>query len=205
MLHRLFDSLLPDPRAGRPVELAAMADQLSLASSLLDAGARSPADAARAVTQLIRDGIGLRRKLEARVARAASPSTDPRLICEAASELHEVVRRVTRVVRCREWLRLDVLPAELRDLETIGARSVRRVAEMVGGLGRPGGWLAGLAAARPMKPEAEELYDRGVTAVFAGSLDPLEVLRRKALYDLLLGVVLGSDRALEALQAASLP
>jgi hypothetical protein len=55
-----------------------------------------------------------------------------------------------------------------------------------------------------MKAKAEELYDRGVAAVFTEPLDPLEVLRRKALYDLLLGVVLGSDRALETLGAASL-
>lgn len=182
-----------------------MAGQLSLAASLLDPGARSPAEASRAVTQLVRDGIGLRRKLEARVARAALSSTDPRLICEAAVELHEVVRQVTRVVRCREWLRLEAPPAELRDLEIMGGRSVRLVAEIVSRLGRPGAWLTPPADAWLMKADAVELYDRGVAATFADSLDPLEVLRRKALYDLLLGVVLSSDGALTALHAASLP
>jgi hypothetical protein len=205
MFHLLFGPLLAVSRADPPLELAATAEQVSLASSLLDAGARSPAEASRAVTQLIRDGIGLRRKLETRLARAGVHSTDPRLICEAASELLEVVRQVARVVRCREWLRLDATPAEVRDPEAMGVRSVRLLAGTVKGLGGSGEWLAGPAAARPMKAEAEELYDKGVAAIFAEPLDPLGVLRRRALYDLLLGVVLGSDRALEALQTAYLP
>lgn len=82
-------------------------------------------------------------------------------------------------------------------------RSVRRVAEAVRAMRSSRGWLTGPVAARPMQAEAEELYNRGVAALFAEPLDPLELLRRKALYDLLLGVVLGSDRALEALQTAS--
>jgi len=55
-----------------------------------------------------------------------------------------------------------------------------------------------------MEAGAEELYDRGVGRLFRGSLDPVEVLRRKAMYDVLLDLVLGSERALEALQTASL-
>ncbi|MBA3761593.1 MAG: hypothetical protein H0X07_13795, partial [Gemmatimonadales bacterium] len=104
-----------------------------------------------------------------------------------------------------EWLRLVAIPAEVRDLEAIAVRSVRSVADAVRALGSSGGRLAVPAAAHPMKAEAEELYDRGVAALFAEPLDPLEVLRRRALYDLLLGVVVGSDRALEALQTAYLP
>ena len=205
MFHLLFGPLLPGSRVAPTVKLAAMAEQLSLASSLLEMSARSPAEASRAVTQLIRNGVGLRRKLESRIARAGVHSTDPRLICEAASEVLEVVRLVARVVRGREWLRLDATPAEVRDLEAMGVRSVRLLAAAVRGLGRSGGWLTGPAAAQPMKAEAEELYDKGVAAIFAEPLDPLEVLRRRALYDLLLGVVSGSDRALEALQTAYLP
>jgi len=205
VFHLLFGPLLPDSRSGPPAELAAIAEQVNLLASLLDASGRSPAEASRAVTQLLRDCIGLRRRLEARVTRAAVHSTDPRLICEAASELLEVVRLAARLVRCREWLRLAVSPAEIRELEALGLRSVRLVAGTVKELGRSGGWLGGRAAAQPMKAEAEELYERGVAAIFAEPLDPLEVLRCKTLYDLLLGVVLGSDRAVKALQAASLP
>lgn len=204
MFHLLFGPLLPGSRADPLVELAAIGQQVGLASSLLNGSERPPA-ASRVATQLLRDGIGLRRKLETRIARAGVHSTDPRLICEAASELLEVVRLVARVVRCREWLRLDTIPAEVRDLEAIAVRSVRSVADAVSALGRSGGWLAVPAAAHPMKAEAEELYDRGVAALFAEPLAPLEVLRRRALYDLLLGVVVGSDRALEALQTAYLP
>lgn len=204
MFHLLFGPLFSGSRPDRLVELAAMAEQVSLASSLLDTSARPPANVSQAVTQLSRHVAGLRRKLETRIARAGLHSTDPRLLCEAASELSEVVRLVARVVRCREWLRLDATPAEVRDLEAMGVRSVQSVAGAARALGSPGGWLAGLEAAQPMKAKAEELYDRGVAAVFTEPLDPLEVLRRKALYDLLLGVVLGSDRALETLGAASL-
>jgi hypothetical protein len=205
MFHLLLCPLLPGSRADPLVELAAMAEQVSLASSLLNTSARSPAEASRAVTQLIRDVIGLRRKLETRIAKAGVHSTDPRLICEASSELLEVVRLVARVVRCREWLRLEATPVEVRDLEAMAVRSVRLVAGAVRALESSGGWLGGPVAAQPMKAEAEELYERGVAAIFAEPLDPLEVLRRKALYDLLLGVVLGSDGALEVLQTAYLP
>jgi hypothetical protein len=203
MFRLLFGSLLSGSRPDRLVELAAMAEQVSLASSLLGTSARPPAEASRAITQLMRNGIGLRRKLETRIARAGLHSTDPRLICEVASELIEVVRLVARVVRCREWLRLDATPAEVRDLEATGVRSVQLVAATVRAMGSSPGWLAGPVAARPMQAEAEELYDRGVAGLFAEPMDPLEVVRRKALYDLLLGVVVGSDRAMEVLQAAS--
>lgn len=199
MFHLLFS---PRPKQYR--ELASLADLLDAASSLLGPNSRPPADAARAVHHLGQQGIGLRRKLETRVARARVHATDPRLICEAASELIEVVRLVARVVRCREWLPLDATPAELDDLEAMCVRSVRLVAGSARALGSSGGWLAGAEVAQPMRAEAEELYDRGLAAVFTESLDPLEVLRRKAVYEVLLGLVIGSDKALEALQTASL-
>lgn len=201
MFHLLFS-----PRSKPYRELASIADQLDAASSLLGPNSQPPADAARAVRDLGHHAIGLRRRLETRLAISAGVhTTDPRLMCEAASELIEVVRLVARVVRCREWLRLDGTPPEIRELEAMSMRSVQLVAGTARALGSPGGWLSGLEVAQPMKAEAEELYERGVAAAFAGSLDPLELLRRKTLYDLLLGVVLGSDRALEAVQAASLP
>jgi len=192
------------PRWKQYRELAAIADQLDAASSLLGPNSRAPADAARAVRHLAHQAIGLRRKLETRLAKAGVHSTDPLLICEAASELIAVVRLVARVVRCREWLRLDATPPEVRELEAMGVRSVQLVARTARALGSSGGWLAGPEVAQPLKAEAEELYDRGVGTLFTESLDPLEVLRRKAVCDVLLSLVLGSDKALDALQTASL-
>jgi hypothetical protein len=97
MFHLLFGPLLPGSRADRLVELAAMAEQVSLASTLLDTSARPPAEASRAVTQLMRNGVGLRRKLETRIARAGLHSTDPRLICggdgQSDGELTRMARR----------------------------------------------------------------------------------------------------------------
>lgn len=87
----------------------------------------------------------------------------------------------------------------------MGLPSVRLVADTVKGLGRPGGWLGGPADSPPMKGEAEELYDRGVAGIFAEPMDPVELLRRKALYDLLLGLLLSCDRALETVRTAYLP
>ena len=69
MFHLLFGPLLPGSRAGPLVELAALGEQVRVAASLLDASTRPPADASRAATQLIRDGLELRRKLEKRIAR----------------------------------------------------------------------------------------------------------------------------------------
>ena len=86
----------------------------------------------------------------------------------------------------------------------MGVRSVQLVARTARALGSSGGWLAGPEVAQPLKAEAEELYDRGVGTLFTESLDPLEVLRRKAVCDVLLSLVLGSDKALDALQTASL-
>jgi hypothetical protein len=55
-----------------------------------------------------------------------------------------------------------------------------------------------------MKGEAEELYEKGVAAIFAEPLDPVELLRRKALYDLLLGLVFSCEKALETVRTAYL-
>lgn len=51
-----------------------------------------------------------------------------------------------------------------------------------------------------IRSRAEELYSRGLVRAFA---DPLEVLRRRTLYDGMLGVVIGSDSALASLREAS--
>lgn len=199
MLHRIFG-----PQATHYKELASIADQLGAASSLLSPGSRSSADASVRLRALTQQTAGLRRKLEARLARVGAPPVDPRLTSEAAAELCAVVRLVSRVVRCREWLRLDPVPAELAELQAVGLRRVAVLAEAAGTLGNSGRWLRTPVVVQPMEVGAEELYDRGVGRLFEGSLDPVEVLRRKAMYDVLLDLVLGSERALEALQSASL-
>lgn len=199
MLHLLFG-----PRATHYKELASIAAQLDAASSLLSPASRASADTAMGLRDLSHHITGLRRKLEIRLARAGAHLVDPRLTWEAAAELCEVVRLVSRVVRSREWLRLDAVPAELAELQAMAERRVAVLAETARKLGSAGGWLSGLVVVQPIKAEAQELYDRGVGRLFTGSLDPVEVLRRKAVYDVLLDLVLGSDRALEALQTASL-
>lgn len=199
MLHLIFG-----PRSKPYRELASIADQLDAASSLIGPDSRPAVDAAHGVRRLGHQAVALRRKLETQLARAGAHTTDPRLICEAAAELLEVMRLVRRVVRCREWLRLEATPAELGDLEAMARRRVQLVAATARALGNSGRWPDGSDVGHPMNAEAEELYDRGMAAAFSEALDPLDVLRRKAVYDLMLGVVLGSDRALEAMQAASL-
>ena len=198
MLHLLFS-----PRSTHYRELAAIADQLGAASALLSPGARASAETALGLQGLRHQATGLRRKLEPRLARAGAHLVDPRLTSEAAAELCKVVRLVSRVVRCREWIRLDAVPAELAELQAMAVRRVEALGEAARTLGSSGRWLGGPMVAAPMKAEAEEPYDRGVGRLFTGSLDPVEVLRQKAVYDVLLELVLGSDRALEALQTAS--
>ena len=199
MLHLIFG-----PRATHCKELASIADQLDAASSMLGPGARASGETALGLRGLNHQAAGLRRKLETRLARAGAHLVDPRLTSDAAAELCEVVRLVSRVVRCREWLRLEAVTPELAELQAMAVGRVEVLAETARTLGSSGRWLNGPVVVQPMTAEAEELYDRGVGALFTGSLDPVEVLRRKAVYDVLLELVLGSDRALEALQTASL-
>lgn len=131
-------------------------------------------------------------------------SIDPRLICEAAAEMVQVVRLIARVVRCREWLRLETPPAEAEELEAAAGRAGQLVAESARELAASGGRLSRADGADSIKGPAEELYNRGVARAFAEIPDPLDVLRQKTFYDILLSVVVGSDRALEALREASL-
>jgi hypothetical protein len=197
VLHLLFGS------PSKPhSELVSIADQLDAACSLLGTSSQ-PADAAQRARHLAHQAVGLRQKLEARLARAGAHMTDPRLICQAAAELIEVMRLVGRVIRGRQWLRGDAGPAELVELDAMAVRRVQLVATTAWALGTSGRCHDGPEAGHPMRAEAQELYARGMAAAFAQAPDPVEVLRRKAVYELLLGVVLGSDRALEAMQAAS--
>jgi hypothetical protein len=204
MLHRLVSPLL----FGRPsyhlAELAAIGEKVGAASLLLSPNLRLSRGAAGEVTSLGHEAIGLRRSLESRLARAAAHSVDPRLICEAATEMVQVVRLIARVVRCREWLRLDPSPAEAVELETAAGQVGELVAESARELAISGGWLAEPGGADSIKRGAEELYNRGVARAFVEFPDPLDVLRQKTLYDALLSVVVGSDMALEALRNASL-
>lgn len=108
-----------------------------------------------------------------------------------------------RVVRCREWLCLETAPAEALELEGAAGRGVQLVSESARELATSRVGSAESEAADSIKGRAEELYNRGVARAFAECSDPLDVLRQKTLYDALLSVVLGSDRALGVLKDAS--
>ena len=203
MFHLLFGPLLPNARSNRLSEFAAIGQKLSAASLLLYPRLHQSSEASREVTGLAHEAIGFRRRLEARLARGVHV-IDSRLICEAASEMVQVVRLIARVVRCREWLRLDAPPAEVLELEGAAARSGQLVAESALTLATSGKWLGEPHDSDFSRGWAEELYNRGVARAFAEFPDPIEVLRQRAHYDALFNVVLGSDRALEAVRNASL-
>ena len=203
MFHQLFRPLLSAPRSDRLAELAAIGDRVGAASLLLYPNLRFSSGASGEVARLGHEAIDFRRKLEIRLARAGLHLVDPRLICEAASEMVQVMRLVARVVRCREWLSLKTAPAEALELEAAAGRGVRLVAESAREFATSGRWPAEPEGGESIKARAEDLYNRGVERAFAEVPDPLDVLRQKTLYDALVSVVLGSDRALEALENVS--
>lgn len=202
MFHLLFGPRFLPRRSDGLGELAAIGEKVGAASLLLYPNLRLSKGASGEVTRLGLETIGLRRRLETRLAKAGVYSIDPRLICEAASEMVQVVRLTARVVRCREWLRLEAPPAEALELEAAAGQSVQLVAESARELANSGGWRAEPEDA-DFKERSEELYNRGVARAFAEFPDPVDILRLKAAYDCLLSVVLASDRALEALDNAS--
>ena len=202
MFHSLFAPLLSSRRLDRLSELAAIGEQVSAASLLLYPGLGAR-DASREVRELERAAADIRRRLEARLARAGVHLIDPRLICEAASEMVRIIRLIARIVDCREWLRLETAPAEALELEAVAARGVQLVAEFARKYATFRGSPVEPEGADLIKRRAGELYHRGVARAFGGFPDPLDVLRQKTLYDALLGIVAGSDRALESLRNAS--
>lgn len=203
MFHLLFGPLVSPRRSDRLSELAAIGEKIGAASLLLNPDRNSSGDGALYLTGIGHEVTDLRRKLESRLARAGVHVVDPRLICEAASEMAQVMRLIGRVVRCRAWLRLEATPAEARELEAVAGQGVRLVAESARELTTSGAQLVEPEDAGSIKGRAEELYNRGVARSFAEFPDPLDVLRLKTLYDILLSVVIGSDRALEALRNVS--
>ena len=201
VLHLLFGGLFPGPRSERLSDLAAIGEMVTASALLLYPNRHAPTDASRKVTLIGHEASDRRRQLESRLAKAGVHVTDPRLVCEAASEMLEVMRLIGRVIRCREWLGLADAPEalELEGTAGLGAQHVAEGARELAGMGTLT-WVDGGAS---MRIRAEELYARGVARAFE-SADALDVLRQKTLYDALLGVVIGSDRALEALRDASI-
>lgn len=204
MLHRLLGPLLFGRPSHHPPELAAIGEKVGAASLLLSPDRRVSQGAAVKAMRLGNEAIELRRGLESRLARAGVHTIDPRLICEAATEMVQVVRLIARVIRCRDWLRLDAPPVEALELEAAAGRMGQLVAEAGRELAISGDWLVEADDADSIKSGAEELYNRGVARAFVGFPDPLDVLRQKTLYDALFGVVIASDKALECLREASL-
>ena len=202
-LHLVFGSLIPGHRAHRQSELAALAEHLDTASHLLYPNLPPPAEATREVTDLGDRAIGLRRELETRLARAAVHRIDPRLLCDAASEMVEVMRLITRVIRCRAWLGLETVPGRVLELEAIAGQGVQLVAESARELATSGAPVVDLGRRESIRRRAEELYNQGVSQIFAGNPDPLEVLRQKTFFEALFNLVIGGDRALEVLKNAS--
>lgn len=185
------------------MELAVIAEQVQGASALLHPNGTLPSGAVRAVGDMRHRAIRSRQTLEIRLARSGVHSTDPRLIYQAASEMVELVRRVARVVRCRDYLRSGSPPAAVRDLEAIASRGVQLVAEHARELARSGRARRSPDGVKSLMVPAEELYHRGIAGVFNEALDPLEIFRLHALYDVLLAVVVCCEKALKALRDAS--
>ena len=199
-LHLLFGGLFP-PRLERLSDLAAISEMVTASALLLYPNRHSPTDASRKVALIGHQASDRRRQLESRLSKAGVHLTDPRLICEAASEMLEVMRLIGRVIRCREWLSLTDAPEAL-ELQGTAGLGAQHVAERARELANTGSLTADYGSAS-MRIRAEELYARGVARAFE-SADALDVLRQKTLYDALLGVVIASDRALEALRDASI-
>ena len=203
MFHLLIRPLLPGPRGPRLRQLDALSETVSAASRMLNPNLRPPADAPRELNGLEHEAIRLRRELENRLARAGVHLSDPRLVCDAASEMVEVMRLITRAVRCRAWLGLDPVPAEVLELEAVAGQGVQLVALAARRLATSGAQRVDRELTESIKRRAEELYSRGVSRAFADSPDPLDVLRQKTVYDALLSLITGCNRALESLRDAS--
>lgn len=170
---------------------------------MLNPNLRPPADAPRELNGLQHEAIRLRRELESRLARAGVHLSDPRLVCDAASEMVEVMRLITRAVRCRAWLGLDPIPAEVLELEAVAGQGVQLVAVAARRLATSGAQRVDHELKESIKRRAEELYSRGVSRAFTDFSDPLDVLRQKTLYDAMLSLIAGSGRALESLTNVS--
>jgi hypothetical protein len=116
----------------------------------------------------------------------------------------EVMRLITRVIRCRAWLGLETAPGGALELEAVAGQGVQLVAESARELATSGASVVDLGRRESIRRRAEELYNQGISQIFAGSPDPLDALRQKTLFETLFNLVISSDRALEALKNASI-
>ena len=189
-------------RAERLSDLAAMSASVGAAARFLHPASAKSANASLTLVELGHEIAGSRRRLQTRLTRAGFHTIDPRLLCDAATEMVEVVRLIARAVRCREWLLLSD-PDEAQELQSLAGLGAQLVAESALELASTGAVAGPSEAGDSLKTRAVLLYDQGIGRAFGECVDPLDVLRQRTLYDALLAVVIGSGSALAALRDAS--
>jgi hypothetical protein len=179
-----------------------MSASVGAAARFLHPASAKFADASLRLVELRHEIAGSSRRLQTRLARVGFHTIDPRLLCDAATEMVEVVRLIARAIRCREWLPLSD-PDEVQELQSTAGLGAQLVAESALELALTGAVAGSSEAVDSIKTRAAMLYDQGIGRAFGECEDPLDVLRQRTLDDALFAVVTGSESALAALRDAS--
>lgn len=94
--------------------------------------------------------------------------------------------------------------ASAAELAGVLLRAGQALAQAVGALRRPGELLAAAQQVRRIEEEGDAVYTRVMTTLFADPPDPMDVLRRKTLYDTLEEALDECERVAAVLEGVAL-
>ncbi|MDB4948235.1 MAG: putative phosphate transport regulator [Gemmatimonadetes bacterium] len=143
------------------------------------------AELVRSIKELEHEADDLTRGVIERIDKSFVTPIDREDIHLLASALDNVVDLLDGTARRVEMFHITETKVAAQQLAEVLLRAARQIEQGVGKMKRPKDVSANSVAVKALEEEGDAIYHRAVGELFAGTPDPLEVIKWKEIYDTL--------------------
>jgi predicted phosphate transport protein (TIGR00153 family) len=165
-----------------------LADHLQTTARLLDHLFADPSrttDLVRQIKDVEHQADTLTLSISVRIDKSFITPIDREDIHLLASRLDDVIDRLDGTARRVVMLHINEVRAPAKQMANVILRASQHIAVAVRAIKRPNEVAVQAAEIKKLEEEGDALYHEAVGALFAGSPDPLEVIRWKEVYETL--------------------
>jgi predicted phosphate transport protein (TIGR00153 family) len=165
-----------------------LADHLQTTAQLLDHLFADPgrtAELVRQIKDVEHQADTLTLSISVRIDKSFITPIDREDIHLLASRLDDVIDRLDGTARRVVMLHINEVRAPAKQMANVILRASQHIAVAVRAIKRPNEVAVQAAEIKKLEEEGDALYHEAVGALFAGSPDPIEVIRWKEVYETL--------------------
>ena len=165
-----------------------LAGHLKTAATLVDrlfAEPHNTAELVKAIKDIEHQADVLTHSINQRIDKSFITPIDREDIHALASRLDDVIDRLDGTARRVVMLHINEVREPARRMAHVICEAAEHIATAVAGIKTPGRVSAATIEIKKLEEEGDAIYHEAVGALFAGSPDPLEVIRWKEVYETL--------------------